>query len=214
MLYTLGEEVRRIVRGQRVGASSIGAKVRELRRERGLSVRTLAARTGFSPSFISQMEAEAVSPSIASLEKVAEELGVSLGQFFSSLEARPREVVRREERPEYESGWSRSTVALLADAAPGRKLSAAEIAVEPGGSSGSRAAFGAQEAVLLVLSGELVVGLEGREVELFEGDSVYVSEGTGFSWENPGPEEATLVMVATPGRGDVVASLLGEPETR
>jgi transcriptional regulator with XRE-family HTH domain len=202
------------VRGQRTGAGRIGARVRELRRERGLSLRTLASRTGFSPSFISQMEAEAVSPSIASLEKVAEELGVSLGQFFSSLESAPREVVRREERPEYESGWSKSTVALLADAAPGRKISAAEISVEPGGSSGKRAAFGAQEAVVLVLSGELVVGLDGREVELFEGDSVYVSEGTEFSWENPGSEEAVLVMVAAPGRSDVVSALLGEPGTK
>jgi transcriptional regulator with XRE-family HTH domain len=206
--------VRRIVREQKTGAVSIGAKVRELRRERGLSLRTLAGRTGFSPSFISQMEAEAVSPSIASLEKVAEELGVSLGQFFSSLESAPREVVRREERPEYESGWSKSTISLLVDAVPGRKLSAAEIKVEPGGSSGKRSAFGAQEAVVLVLSGELLVGLEGREVELFEGDSVYVSEGTEFSWENAGSEEATLLMVATPGRSDFVSALLGERETR
>jgi quercetin dioxygenase-like cupin family protein len=160
------------------------------------------------------MEAEAVSPSIASLEKVAEELGVSLGQFFSSLEYAPREVVRREERPGYESGWSKSTVALVADAAPGRKLSAAEIKVEPGGASGKRAAFGAQETIVLVLSGELVVGLEGREVELFEGDSVYVSGGTQFSWENAGSGEATLLMVATPGRSDLVSALLGERETR
>jgi transcriptional regulator with XRE-family HTH domain len=198
------------MRAQNTDTGRLGAKVRELRRERGLSVRTLAARTGFSPSFISQMEAEAVSPSIASLGKVAEELGVSLGQFFSSLESAPREVVRREERPEYESGWSKSTVSLLADAAPGRKLSAVEVRVEPGGSSGKRAAFGTQEAVVLVISGELVVRLEEQEVELFEGDAGYVSEGTEFSWENPGAEEAILVMVATPGRSDIVSALLDE----
>jgi transcriptional regulator with XRE-family HTH domain len=208
------EEVRRIVGGQRTVAGRIGARVRELRRERGLSVRTLAGRTGFSPSFISQMEAEAVSPSIASLGKVAEELGVSLGQFFSSLESAPREVVRREERPEYESGWSKSKISLVADDAPGRKLSAVEISVEPGDTSGRRAAFAKQEAVVLLLSGKLVVGLEGREEDLFEGDSVYVSEGTKLSWENPGFEEATFVMVATPGRSDIVASLLGESEAR
>jgi len=201
------------VRAERTGTSGIGAKVRELRRERGLSVRTLAGRTGFSPSFISQVEAEAVSPSIASLEKVAEELGVSLGQFFSSIEneAAPREVVRRDERPGYESGWSKSTVALLADAAPGRKLSAAEISVEPGGASGRRAPSGAQEAVAVVLSGEISADLGGREVELFEGDAVYVSGGTGFSWQNVGSEEARLLVVATPGRSDGVSALLGEP---
>lgn len=201
------------MRTQGVGTESIGRKVRELRTGRGISVRTLAARAGFSPSFISQMESDAVSPSIASLEKVAEELGVSLGQFFSSLEAAPREVVRKEERPEHESGWSRSTVALLADGAPGRKLSAVEITVEPGGTSGKRAAFGAQEAVVLVLSGGLTVELRGRKVELGEGDSVYVSEGAGFSWENTGSERATIIMVATPGRSDLLSDLLDESRT-
>lgn len=196
------------MRAQRTGTSSIGSKVRELRKERGLSVRTLAARTGFSPSFISQMETEAVSPSIASLEKVAQELGATLGQFFSSLESVPREVIRREERPEYESGWSRSTVELLADPAPGRKLSAVQITVEPGGASGKHAAFGMQEALVLVLSGELVAHLGGQEIELCEGDAAYVSEGAGFAWENVGAGEAVLVMVAAPGRGDLVWSLL------
>lgn len=198
---------------QGVGPESIGRKVRELRTQRGLSVRTLAARAGFSPSFISQMESDAVSPSIASLEKVAEELGVSLGQFFSSIEEAPREVVRKGERPEHESGWSRSTIALLADGAPGRKLSAVEISVEPGGTSGKRAAFGAQEAVVLVLSGELTVWLRGRETRLGEGDTVYVSEGVEFSWENTGSELATLVLVATPGRSDLVSALLDEART-
>lgn len=198
------------MRARRSGLGSIGGKVRELRTELGLSARTLAARTGFSPSFISQMEAEAVSPSIASLQKVAEELGVTLGQFFSSLEVVPREVVRREERSEYESGWSHSTVEVLADPAPGRKLSAVQITVEPGGTSGKRAAFELQEAVVLVLSGELVAYLGGRKLELREGDAAYVSGGVGFSWENPGLEEAILVMVAAPGRGDLVSSLIGD----
>jgi transcriptional regulator with XRE-family HTH domain len=201
------------MKAQGVGTESIGRKVRELRTERGLSVRMLAARAGFSPSFISQMESDAVSPSIASLEKVAEELGVSLGQFFSSIEAAPGEVVRKAERPKHESGWSRSTVALLADGAPGRKLSAVEITVEPGGTSGKRAAFGTQEAVVLVLSGELTVWLRGQETGLGEGDSVYVSEGTEFSWENTGSERATLVLVATPGRSDLVSALLDEART-
>lgn len=196
------------MRVQRTGTGSIGGKVRELRKERGLSLRTLAARTGFSPSFISQMEAEAVSPSIASLEKVAEELGVSLGQFFSSLESAPREVIRREERTEYESGWSRSTVELLADPAPGRKLSAVRITVESGGASGKHATFGMQEAVVLVLSGELLAHLGAQEIELCEGDTAYVSEGSGFSWENAGAREAVLVMVAAPGRGNLVSTLL------
>ncbi len=70
-----------------------------------------------------------------------------------------------------------------------------------------------QEAVVLVLSGELIAYLGGQELELYEGDAAYVPEGAGFAWENVGPGEAVLVMVAAPGRGDLVSSLLGhEPQ--
>jgi quercetin dioxygenase-like cupin family protein len=83
-----------------------------------------------------------------------------------------------------------------------------QITVEPGGSSGKHAAFGVQEAVVLVLSGELVAHLGGQEMELYEGDTAYVTEGTGFAWENASTREAVLVMVAAPGRGDLVSTLL------
>jgi hypothetical protein len=42
---------------------------------------------------------------------------------------------------------------------------------------GLLAAFGSQEAVVVLLSGELFVGLGGWELELVEGDALYVSEG-------------------------------------
>lgn len=47
-----------------------GALIRDFREHRCLSVRTLAARAGFSPSFLAQVENGLASPSIASLEKI------------------------------------------------------------------------------------------------------------------------------------------------
>ena len=76
----------------------LGARLRELRGERGFTVRSLAGRTGFSPSFISNVESEVVSPSIGSLEKIAGALGVTLSQLFGSLEVSPRVIMRRSER--------------------------------------------------------------------------------------------------------------------
>lgn len=151
-----------------VTLSGLGARLRELRVRRELSVRTLAKRAGFSPSFISQMEADAVSPSLASLERIASELGVTLGQLFTSLESAPRTVVRRMERPSYESVWSRSIVEVLADAVPGRKMSAVQVTVAPGGASGRRPAPSPHDTFALVLSGGLVLTTEEGNVELGE----------------------------------------------
>ena len=74
--------------GKRRGAmtrrpeQSLGEEERQLRTARNISVRTLAARTGFSPSFVSQVELNQASPSIRSLERLDGALDLTLGDFF------------------------------------------------------------------------------------------------------------------------------------
>jgi DNA-binding XRE family transcriptional regulator len=62
----------------------IGDRLRSLPTERGISVRTLAGSAGFSPSLISQIENGQVTPSIASLERLAEALGIARVGYFKS----------------------------------------------------------------------------------------------------------------------------------
>ena len=69
----------------RLKQQAVGDLVRRLREQRGLTLRALAAATDFSPSFISQLENGLVSPSIDSMERIANTLGVTLGEFFASL---------------------------------------------------------------------------------------------------------------------------------
>jgi transcriptional regulator with XRE-family HTH domain len=60
----------------RLKQQAVGEQVRLLRTQRGMSLRSLAAQTDFSPSFISQLENGQVSPSISSMERIAAALGV------------------------------------------------------------------------------------------------------------------------------------------
>src|SRR5512137_3109222 len=78
----------------------IGEHIRRLRSKRHVSVRTFAAQTGFSPSFISQLENGLVSPSLGSLQKIAETLGVTLGDFFAATASGAEEdlIVRPSDR--------------------------------------------------------------------------------------------------------------------
>jgi len=163
-------------------------------------VRTLATRTGFSPSFISQVEVDVVSPSLASLQKIAAELGVSLAQLFTSLESAPRMVVRADERMTYESTWSQTLVEALTDAAPGRKLSAVQVTFEAGGASGKRTARSPHDTFAFVLAGTLVLSIENESVELSAGDAVYLVERSVGAWENQSTEQATLVLVGVSGQ--------------
>ena len=61
---------------------NLGGRIKELRLQRGLTLKDLAERTGFSPALLSQVENNLVSPSISTLWNFAEALGVKIGYFF------------------------------------------------------------------------------------------------------------------------------------
>lgn len=61
----------------------IGAKLKELRILKGLTQEELADRTELSKGFISQLERDLTSPSIATLMDILQCLGTSIGEFFN-----------------------------------------------------------------------------------------------------------------------------------
>jgi len=76
---------------------NIGAKIRELRTARKLTLQDVASETGFSTSLLSQIENNNISPPIATLSKIASFFEVRMGHFFSEEEC-SFEVVRSSER--------------------------------------------------------------------------------------------------------------------
>ena len=61
----------------------IGEKIKRLRLRRSLTQEELAARTELSKGFISQLERNITSPSIATLMDILEALGTDVGSFFN-----------------------------------------------------------------------------------------------------------------------------------
>jgi len=174
----------------------LGEMIRELREARRLSVRTLAATAGFSPSFISQVENGQASPSISSLERIASSLGVSLVEFFQAAESRSSAVVRAGERPRLESGWSKAEIESLGGDRRSR-LEPVVITLRPGGSSGKRAHPQSREQFLYVIAGEVAVILDREELRLGRGDAVTVSVRRPFRVLNDSARPAQILIVAS-----------------
>ena len=61
----------------------IGARIRQLRIKNDLTLEELASRTELTKGFLSQLERNLTSPSIQTLEDIAEALGVTMAGFFS-----------------------------------------------------------------------------------------------------------------------------------
>jgi transcriptional regulator with XRE-family HTH domain len=172
----------------------IGQHVRRLRRKAGLSARALGARTGFSASFISQLENGLVSPSIGSMQKIAAALGVTLGEFFTGVgEGASGTIVRAKDRNRFSSHWSS---AQLETAGSGRRLEAVVIHLEPGGRSGKHP-YGheAAEDYAYVLKGPVSLVLGPERHVLRTGDAVCFLPGELRLWENQTRVTARLLFV-------------------
>jgi transcriptional regulator with XRE-family HTH domain len=83
----------------------MGERLREARRARSLSLRTLAERLGVSPSLISQIETGRANPSVSTLYAIAAELDVSLDELLFN-DRRPAEPAEpaAPARPEVSTG--------------------------------------------------------------------------------------------------------------
>jgi transcriptional regulator with XRE-family HTH domain len=174
----------------------IGERLRLLRKERGISVRTLAARSSFSASFISQIENGQASPSIASLERIAEVLGTTLGGFFSAQPANSTRVVRAGERQELTSSWSRGKIEALGLTDSSGRLETVLITLSPGGRSGSRQHTNKREQFAMILDGTITLLLESETHRLKRGDAVSLQPDTPHLWENRSARPVRLLVVA------------------
>ena len=74
----------------------LGEKIKELRNKQGLTQEELADRAELSKGFISQLERDKTSPSIATLEDLLQCLGTTLGEFFME-EQEEEQIVFTEE---------------------------------------------------------------------------------------------------------------------
>jgi transcriptional regulator with XRE-family HTH domain len=176
---------------------NLGELLRQLRTERSLSVRTLATRAGFSPSFVSQIELNQASPSIASLERLAAALGVTLGDFFREPTAGTPAITRAGKRRPLTSWWSRARIEPLSTTRAGRPFEAMLITIAAGGASGTRPYTPPGHQLAIVFDGALRLTL-GDEVQvLARGDSVTFDADMPHRWENTGKKPAQLLIVAS-----------------
>ena len=70
----------------------IGSKIKRLRVRLGLTQEELAARTELTKGFISQLERDITSPSIATLMDILEALGTNVSEFFSDRDHAPAQI--------------------------------------------------------------------------------------------------------------------------
>ena len=175
---------------------NIGEKIKRYRLKLGLTQEELAARTELSKGFISQLERDLTSPSIATLTDILAALGTDLSEFFT--ESAPEKVVFTAEdvfeKQEAEAGYA---VRWLVPNAQKNSLEPIMVTLASGGATHEENPHEGEE-FGFVLQGSIVLFVGDKKYRVRKGDSFCFKPSSVHYIKNAGKTEARLIWVATP----------------
>jgi XRE family transcriptional regulator, regulator of sulfur utilization len=174
----------------------IGSIIRTLRERRNLSLRAVAGSAGFSPAFLSQVEKGQASPSLASTERIAVALGVTLWQLFQVAETDKPMIVRADRRVGFSSGWSKADVELLNVGSADGRLASLLVTLRPNGASSQDPTANTTDEFAFVLKGKVSLQLTTGRFDLSCGDSATIRAGLVRRWTNESDDTAQILIVS------------------
>ena len=179
----------------RVG--DVGARLRRIRHSRRRTLRDVAGAARVSESFLSQLERGIVSASVASLQRIAQALGVEIHELFASRpDASPR-VARMAEAEALAFG-DRARKWLMTPS-PMYALEVVLCEFEEQGSTGEDPySHGDSEELCIVLEGRVELQVDGERNVLGAGDTARYRSAQPHATRNLGPGRARVLYAVTP----------------
>ena len=169
-------------------ASCLGARVRELRHERGLTLKALGRRAGLSHPFLSQLERGLARPSVGSVERIATALDVPVGALWTTSRPETAELVRAGEGSEHDGVrelWSDAIGMRVREWTGGRRSWPEEAETTSG------------EVLLYVVRGAIEVDLDGTTHVLTAGDALKFDGAVRHRIRRHGPVTTRALYVAS-----------------
>ena len=174
----------------------LGQKIKELRMMYGLTQEELADRAELSKGFISQLERDLTSPSIATLVDVLSCLGTDLAHFFSDLE--PEQVVfKPDDMFTKIDEDAKSTTCWLVPNAQKNRMEPILLTLQPGGHSYEDDPHEGEE-FGFVLQGSINLHLGERKIRVRREESFCFKPDQTHYIENAGKSVARVLWVSTP----------------
>lgn len=176
--------------------SGIGAKLAAARAERGWSLQELARRASLSPAAVHKIEKSGITPTIATLMKVAAALGKSVGHFIEESDPlRAVMLIRGDSRAQLFTSKEGLTLSSISGRYGPFFLAGAEATVEPGADSGPEPMSHPGEELVFLLEGRMRFTIDDDEHDLEPGDSIHFRTIHRHAWCNPGDEPARAVWL-------------------
>ncbi|MDR7857023.1 XRE family transcriptional regulator [Tissierella sp.] len=174
----------------------IGEKIRRLRIQNSLTQEELADRSELTKGFISQLERDLASPSIATLVDILEGLGTNLKDFFNET-IDEKIVFSKDDAFEVENDELKYVLKWIIPNAQKNRMEPILIELEAGGRSKEDIPHEGEE-FGYVLNGSIYVYIGRERYKVRKGESFYYKANSNHYISNEGKTKASVIWVSTP----------------
>lgn len=180
----------------------VGQRLRTLREAHNLSQRQLAELSSVTNGMISMVEQNRTSPSISSLKKIVDGLGISISEFFA-VETAMEEAIffkheeLREITPPLANGGIKAVFKEVGDAAQ-HSLQMLYERYEPGADTGEDLYAHEAEEAGIVVEGHIEVTVGDRAQVLGPGDAYLFDSRLPHRFRNIGKSACVVISACTP----------------
>ena len=172
----------------------VGARLRMLRAGAGLSIRALAEMSGLNVNTLSLIENGKTSPSVSTLQQLAQGLGVPVTEFFQTVEGDKTVVYQRSgQRP-----LAAFTHGVMEDLGAGMTRFGAEpliVTLEAKADSGRNPIVHTGREIVYCLEGRVAYTVDSETYPLEPGDSLFFEAYLPHRWKNLDETPSRVLLV-------------------
>jgi len=172
----------------------VGGRLRELREMRNISMRGLATKSGLSANALSMIERGKTSPSVSTLYKLADALGVPITEFFSRAEEKERVVYIKADARTHVP-FSRGVMEALGGEQFVGAVTPFIVTLESGATSGPHRMVHTGHEFVFCLRGKMEYQVENQYYTLEAGDSLLFAAEQSHSWRNHSGNVANALII-------------------
>ena len=192
-------------------AISVGRRLRELRVEKGFSIKSLAEKSGLAVNTLSLIENQKSSPSVNTLEQLAIALEIPLSLFFEPIEKEKQLIFTRasQRRKTVIHGVHVEDCGLNLQ---GQVLQPLVVTIPAGQESGSMQIVHTGHEFIYCLSGEIIYTVDNKPHKIKQGDSLLFEAHLPHRCKNTSSSSAVYLLIMMPGDKNEIPGELHFPE--
>lgn len=178
-----------------------GNKVRKMRKEKSMTIDELSAKSGFTCSYISQVERNLIEPSLSALSKICKVLDISPYYFMDNQDNNVI-ITRKDERQKLFIPENNKELQFLIpindEIKSNFRFSVYETIIRPGKWDSQNFIIIDSDKCVIIKRGTLLVNINDYNELLQEGDSIYIVSNMPHKIYNPTEEVCEIICIISP----------------